>query len=64
MTTEDVTFFFDIKKESNQTTYLHNTQLQDEQRREHIVLFEDDLGIFIEALSMLLGRLSQDLKQG
>ncbi|MDB5145748.1 MAG: hypothetical protein JWQ66_4461 [Mucilaginibacter sp.] len=56
-------YYFDIKKARNNKHYLRITrrdQAEDESfNRTQIILFEDDLGFFAEAISMLLGRFSQ-----
>jgi DNA repair protein RadC len=56
-------YFIDLKKTRNDKHYLRITR-RDEQKennykRTQIILFEDDLGFFVEALSMVLGRFSQ-----
>ena len=55
-------YYFDIKKAKSDKHYLRITR-RDQQEHEHfkrteIILFEDDLGFFVEAVSMLLGRFS------
>jgi DNA repair protein RadC len=56
-------YFIDIKKTRNQRHYLRITRTDPAGgnycRRTHLILFEDDLGFFVEALTMVLGRLSQ-----
>lgn len=53
-------FYFDIKKAKNKTHFLQITNRKvsrDEgYKRTHIILFEDDLPFFVEAITMLLGR--------
>ncbi|MDP9079939.1 MAG: DUF3276 family protein [Bacteroidota bacterium] len=60
--TDKTQYYFDIKKAKSQKHYLRITrrdqQDQDNFRRTEIILFEDDLGYFVEAVSMLLGRYS------
>lgn len=55
-------YFFDIKKAANQRMFLVITNQRSggdpRFRRNHIVLFEENLPFFVEALSMLLGRLA------
>jgi DNA repair protein RadC len=56
-------YFLDIKKAKNNTHYLRITRsdtLEEEHtyKRSSIILFEDDLNFFIEALTMVLGRFS------
>ncbi len=60
--TEKTQYYFDTKKAKSQKHYLRITR-RDQQdtdtfKRTQIILFEDDLGFFVEALSMLLGRYS------
>ena len=60
--TEKTQYYFDIKKAKSQKHYLRITR-RDQQdadtfKRTQIILFEDDLGFFVEAVSMLLGRYS------
>lgn len=54
-------YFIDLKKAKNNTHYLRITRRDEEKnkvcKRTQIILFEDDLGFFVEALSMVLGRL-------
>ena len=53
-------YYFDIKKAKNDKYYLRITdrrQAPDETFiRSQVILFEDDLGFFVEAIIMLLGR--------
>jgi hypothetical protein len=53
-------YYFDIKKAKNQRHYLQITNRRQESdenyKRTHIILFEDDLAFFVEAITMLLGR--------
>lgn len=53
-------YYFDIKKAKNQKHYLRITRRRqienDTFKRTEIILFEDDLGFFVEAITMLLGR--------
>ena len=53
-------YYFDIKKAKNQTHYLRITNRRqvenDTFKRTEIILFEEDLGFFVEAITMLLGR--------
>lgn len=53
-------YYFDIKKAKNEQLYLQitNRKLDAEKayKRTHIILFEDDLAFFVEAITMLLGR--------
>jgi DNA repair protein RadC len=53
-------YFFDNKKAKNKNNYLQITNLQQNgnqtSKRTHIILFEDDLEFFLEALTMLLSR--------
>ena len=54
-------YFIDIKKSRLEKPYLCITRLDrsaDATRRSQIIIFEDDLPFFVEALSMVLGRLS------
>lgn len=55
-------YYFDIKKARNTKNYLSITRrdLQAEYtyKRTEIILFEDDMSFFVEAVSMLLGRYS------
>jgi DNA repair protein RadC len=55
-------YYFDIKKAKNNKHYLRITDRRQEPdetyKRTQIILFEDDLGFFVEAVSMLLGRFS------
>jgi DNA repair protein RadC len=55
-------YFIDLKKARNQKHYLRITRQDEEQeniyKRTQLVLFEEDLGFFVEALSMVLGRYS------
>lgn len=60
--TEKTQYYFDIKKAKSDKHYLRITR-RDQQdavrfKRTEIILFEDDLGFFVEAVSMLLGRYS------
>lgn len=60
--TEKTQYYFDIKKAKSNKHYLRITR-RDQQDTDHfkrteIILFEDDLGFFVEAVSMLLGRYS------
>jgi DNA repair protein RadC len=53
-------YYFDIKKAKNQKHYLCITNRRKEPnetfKRTQIILFEDDLAFFVEAITMLLGR--------
>lgn len=53
-------YYFDIKKAKNQKHYLRITNRRhepdDTYKRTQIILFEEDLPFFVEAISMLLGR--------
>jgi DNA repair protein RadC len=53
-------FYFDIKKAKNNRHYLSITsrtqEIDDTFKRTQIVLFEDDLTFFVEAITNLLGR--------
>jgi DNA repair protein RadC len=53
-------YYFDIKKAKNQRHYLRITNRTREPdqsyNRTRIILFEEDMPFFIEALTMLLGR--------
>ncbi len=53
-------YYFDIKKAANQKHYLRITNRRQEAdatyKRTQIILFEDDLAFFVEAVTMLLGR--------
>lgn len=53
-------YYFDIKKGKNDAIFLQitnrNPAVADAYKRTHIILFEDDLPFFVEALTMLLGR--------
>ena|GEM_PF-1454755 len=52
-------YYFDIKKSKNQKHYLRITNRRQEGNtysRSQIVLFEEDLPFFVEAITMLLGR--------
>jgi len=53
-------YFFDIKKAKNHKHYLRITNRRQEAdetyKRTQIVLFEEDLAFFVEAVTMLLGR--------
>jgi len=55
-------YYFDIKKAKSDKHYLRITRRDQQEperfRRTEIILFEDDLGFFVEAVSMLLGRFS------
>jgi DNA repair protein RadC len=57
---ENKQYYFDIKKGKNEALFLQitnrNLDTNDEYKRTHIILFEDDLAFFVEALTMLLGR--------
>jgi DNA repair protein RadC len=57
---ENKQYYFDIKKGKNEALFLQitnrNLAANDEYKRTHIILFEDDLAFFVEALTMLLGR--------
>jgi DNA repair protein RadC len=57
---ENKQYYFDIKKGKNEALFLQitnrNLAAKDEYKRTHIILFEDDLVFFVEALTMLLGR--------
>jgi DNA repair protein RadC len=53
-------YYFDIKKAKNQKHYLRITNRKKERdesyKRIQIILFEEDLAFFVEAITMLLGR--------
>ena len=53
-------YYFDIKQAKNQRIFLQITNRKQEAddtfKRTHIILFEDDLAFFVEAITMLLGR--------
>ena len=53
-------YYFDIKKAKNETHFLQITNRKGDPeqgyKRTHIILFEDDLPFFVEAITMLLGR--------
>ena len=53
-------YYFDIKKAKNQTHFLQitnrNLEGNETYKRTHIILFEDDLAFFVEAITMLLSR--------
>lgn len=53
-------YYFDIKIAKNKRHYLRITrrdlQAVDTYKRTAIILFEDDMPFFVEAISMLLGR--------
>ena len=53
-------YYFDIKKANNQKHYLRITNRRrepcDSYKRTQVILFEDDLAFFVEAITMLLGR--------
>lgn len=53
-------YYFDIKKAKNNKHYLRITDRRqapdDTFVRSQIILFEEDLGFFVEAITMLLGR--------
>lgn len=53
-------YYFDIKMAKNQRLYLQITNRKNDAgesyRRTHIILFEDDLAFFVEAITMLLSR--------
>ena len=53
-------YYFDIKKARNNRHYLRITnrkkETDDTFKRTQIVLFEDDLAFFVEAVTNLLGR--------
>ncbi|MFI5160515.1 MAG: DUF3276 family protein [Sphingobacteriales bacterium] len=53
-------YYFDIKKAKNQKHFLQITNRKPDAdetyRRTHIILFEDDLAFFVEAVTMLLSR--------
>ena len=55
-------YYFDIKKAKSDKHYLRITRRDQPEpnqfKRTEIILFEDDLGFFVEAVSMLLGRFS------
>lgn len=55
-------FYFDIKMARSKKHYLRITRRDkmedDSYKRTQIILFEDDLGLFVEAISMLLVRFS------
>lgn len=54
-------YFIDIKKTVNNTPYLCITRSDKQDngyKRNQLILFENDLHFFIEALTMVLGRLS------
>lgn len=55
-----VQYYFDIKKAKNQKHYLRITnrrlEADDTYKRTQVILFEDDLAFFVEAITMLLGR--------
>lgn len=55
-------YYFDIKKTKNTRHYLRITrrdqQAEDLCKRTEIILFEEDMPFFVEAVSMLLGRYS------
>jgi DNA repair protein RadC len=57
---ENKQYYFDIKKGKNEALFLQitnrNLTVDDQYKRTHIILFEDDLAFFVEALTMLLGR--------
>jgi hypothetical protein len=57
---ENKQYYFDIKKGKNDAIFLQitnrNLTVADAYKRTHIILFEDDLFFFVEALTMLLGR--------
>jgi DNA repair protein RadC len=57
---ENKQYYFDIKKGKNEALFLQitnrNLTVDDQYKRTHIILFEDDLTFFVEALTMLLGR--------
>jgi DNA repair protein RadC len=53
-------YYFDIKKAKNERHFLQitNRKLDADEtyKRTHIILFEDDLAFFVEAITMLLRR--------
>ncbi len=53
-------YYLDIKKAKNQKLYLRITNRRQESdetyKRTQIILFEEDLAFFVEAIMMLLGR--------
>jgi hypothetical protein len=53
-------YYFDIKKAANQKHYLRITNRRQGPgaacKRTQIILFEEDLAFFVEAVTMLLGR--------
>jgi len=55
-------YFIDVKKASNDTHFLLITSSEkydeDKYQRKTIQLWEEDLGFFVEALSMILGQLA------
>jgi DNA repair protein RadC len=57
---ENKQYYFDIKKGKNEAVFLQitsrNLKVADAYKRTHIILFENDLAFFVEALTMLLGR--------
>jgi hypothetical protein len=53
-------YYFDLKKAKNERHFLQITNRTldagETYRRTHIILFEDDLPFFVEAITMLLSR--------
>ena len=53
-------FYFDIKKAKNERHFLQITNRKRDAdegyKRSHIILFEDELPFFVEAITMLLSR--------
>jgi DNA repair protein RadC len=57
-------FYFDIKMARNTRHYMRITrrdqQSDENYKRTEIILFEDDIPFFVEAITMLLGRLASE----
>jgi DNA repair protein RadC len=55
-------YFIDLKRACNNRRYLRITrsdaQAEQSYKRSQVIVFENDLHFFVEALSMLLGRLA------
>jgi len=57
-------YFMDVKRARNNSRYLRISRSDrvenDKYQRSQLVIFENDLGFFVEALTMVLGKWSHD----
>jgi hypothetical protein len=51
-------YFIDLKQTAGHAPYLRITRSENYDSRSQIIIFEPDLHFFVEALSMVLGRLT------